>query len=273
MHEPIDSGRISRGPRPLASKWIALFAGLCFAIPGLLGVLTSVPLYGKFATRTWMEIRSGPGNHADPNWRVVRLSDSQHGVIHDGFEPGGTALFSLFCFVAGIGVAAFRFLDAPMRQNLWLLLGMCWHGLGIATLMAYMGLAPRPLNAMPLVAIGVYEWAGVFLIALGVRKAWFAGHLHEAAWNLWAGGALGGVAGAIVGALIDFVRFNLLRESSEGGFAVRFWIYGGLLGGVVTGIVFVAWTLSRAFGVNEQNRSPLARGRALLDDFENNRAS
>ncbi len=240
--------------RRLAPKWVALIAGLCFAIPGLWGVVVNVPLFDKFATRTWMETRDGPGYHADPSWRVVRLSDTQHGFIYDGFEPGGTALFCMFCFTVGAGVSACRFLDVTGRQNLWLVLGVAWHVLGIGTLAAYVSLAPRPFNAMPLVAIGVYEWGGLFLIALGMRKRWFAGRLHEAIWNFWGGSALGGIAGAIVGGLIDFVRFDMLKESALNGFAVRCWIYGGLLGGVVMGLAFFGWTLRRARRLGGRDR-------------------
>lgn len=249
MREKFKQWNSTRGPRPLAPRWVAFVTGLCFAIPGLWGVVSSVPKFDKFATRTWMELRNDPGYYEDPSWRIVRLSDSQHGVIHDGFEPGGTALFCMFCFTVGAGVSAFRFLDVTGRQNLWLLLGVAWHGLGIGTLVEFVSLAPRPFYADPLVAIGVYEWTGLFLVALGVRKNWLAGILHEATWNLWGGSALGGVAGAIVGRLIDFVRFDILKESALNGFAVRCGIYGVLVGGVVTGIVFFGWTWRRAFGI------------------------
>lgn len=253
MREPDESWKPSRESRPLAPKWVALVAGLCFAIPGFLGVVTSVPMFDKFVTRTWMETCDGPGYYADPSWRVVRLSDSQHGIIHDGFEPGGTALFCMFCFTVGAGVSFCRFFDVTGRQNLWLLLGVAWHVLGIGTLVAYVRLAPRPFNTMPLVALGVYEWGGLLLIALGMRKHWFAGRLHEATWNLWGGSALGGIAGAIVGGLIDFVRFDMLKESALNGFAVRCWIYGSLLGGVVTGIAFFAYRWWRRDRMTEQN--------------------
>ncbi|MDA1051411.1 MAG: hypothetical protein O3C40_13145 [Planctomycetota bacterium] len=241
MHESVEQWNHARGSRRLAPKWVAVIAGLCFAIPGFLGVVANVPLFDKLATRTWMETRDGPGYYADSGYRVVQLSDTQHGIIHNGFEPGETALFCMFFFTVGAGVSAGRFLDVTGRQNLWLLLGTTWHVLGIGTLVAYVHLAPRPFYTMPLVGIGVYEWAGLFLIALGMRKHWFAGRLHEATWNLWVGSALGGVAGAIVGALIDFVRFGILKESALGGFAVLGWIYGGLLGGVVIGMAFVVY--------------------------------
>ena len=34
---------------PLASKWTTLIAGLCFAVAGLMGVVTSIPQFDKFA--------------------------------------------------------------------------------------------------------------------------------------------------------------------------------------------------------------------------------
>lgn len=249
MGEQDESCEPSLGTRTLAPRWVALVAGLCFAIPGFLGVVSSVPMFDKFATRTWMEVRDDPGYYADPSWRVVRLSDSQHGVIHDGFEPGGTALFCMFSFTVGTGVCAFRFLDVAGRQNLWLLLGLAWHGLGIGTWECYARLAPRPYDATPFLFIATYEWGGLFLIALGIRKNWFAGHLHEATWNLWAGTAVGGVVGAIVGGLIDFVRFEVLQESHRNGFAMECWVYGALAGGVVIGIACFGWTFRRAFGI------------------------
>ena len=47
-----------------------------------------------------------------------------------------------------------------------------------------------------------------------------------------------------VGGLIDLVRFDMLKESALDGFAVGCWIYGGLLGGVVTGMAFFAYRCS-----------------------------
>ena len=241
MYESAEQWNRARGSRRLAPKWFAVIVGLCFVIPGLWGVVANVSRFDKFATQTWMERRDGPGYYADSGYRSVQLSNSQHGIIHNGFEPGETALFCMLFFTVGAGVSTGRFLDVAGRQNLSLLLGTAWHVLGIGTLVAYVHLAPRPFNAMPLVGIGVYEWVGLSLIALGMRKHWFAGRLHEATWNLWIGSALGGVAGAIVGGLIDFVRFAILKESALGGFAVRYWIYGSLLGGVMTGIAFFAY--------------------------------
>ena len=240
MREKEKAWEPTPGPRRLAPKWVALLVGTCVAIPGLWGVVANVPLFDKFATRSWTEVREGPGYYIDPS-RLVRSSDTQHVLRYDGFEPGTTALFCMLCFTVGVGISACRFLEVTGRQNLWLFMGVAWHVLGIVALVAYVRLAPRPFDAWPLIAISVYEWCGLFLIALGTRKHWFAGKLHDAAWNLWVGSGLWGVAGAIVGALIDFVRFGILKESAVGGFAVPGWIYGGLLGGVVFGMAFVVY--------------------------------
>lgn len=243
MQDPVEQWATPRRARHLAPKWLALFAGLCFAIPGMCGVVSNVLQFDKFATRTWMETREGPGNYAASSVRVVRLSDSQHGIIHNGFESGGTALFCMLCFTAGVGVAACRFLDVAGRKNLWLLLGATWHVLGSGAWVAYVHLAPRPLDAMPLAFIGAYEWAGMLLVALGLRETWFKGRLQEATWNLWFSSGVGGVIGAIVGGVIDFVRFSVLKEPTLDGFAVRWWVYGGLLGSGLIGLSSFIWTV------------------------------
>ena len=76
---------------PLASKWTTLIAGLCFAVAGLLGVVTSIPQFDKFAIRQWIEPR--------PNSPSVTFS---------GFDPGYTALFCMAVFSLGTGIAASR---------------------------------------------------------------------------------------------------------------------------------------------------------------------
>jgi hypothetical protein len=52
MREKFKQWNSTRGPRPLAPRWVAFVAGLCFAIPGLWDVVSSVPKSDKFATRT-----------------------------------------------------------------------------------------------------------------------------------------------------------------------------------------------------------------------------
>ncbi|MDA0591048.1 MAG: hypothetical protein O2820_24875 [Planctomycetota bacterium] len=86
MREKEKTWEPTLGPRHLAPKWVALLVGTCVAIPGLWGVVANVPLFDKFATRTWMEVREGPGYYSDGSWRFVRLSATQHGYIWDGFE-------------------------------------------------------------------------------------------------------------------------------------------------------------------------------------------
>ena len=101
---------------PLASKWTTLIAGLCFAVAGLLGVVTSIPQFDKFAIRQWIEPR--------PNSPSVTFS---------GFDPGYTALFCMAVFSLGTGIAASPFLGVTGRRNLSMSLAVLWHGLGIAT--------------------------------------------------------------------------------------------------------------------------------------------
>lgn len=225
---------------PLAPKWAAVFVGLCFAIPGLLGVIANVPYFGKFAVRTWTEVRNYPATNIAPSWRVVRLSDTQHGFIHDGFEAGGTALFCMAVFVVGTGIAASRFLEQTGRRRLSFLLALPWHVLGITTGAWFVHVAPRPLSYEPLLTVGVFEWLGLIPLALGVSPS---GRWRAEIWNGWGGALVGAILGGLAGAVVDVVRFGVLGQHAQHGFAVPGWIIGILSVGVVTGTLFFVYAL------------------------------
>ena len=216
---------MSHRTRPLASKWTALVVGLSFAIPGLLGVVTSIPQFNKFAVRQWIEPRPY----------------SSRSVTFSGFDPGSTALFCLAVFSVGVGVAASPFLGVIGRRNVSLLLAVLWHGLGIATGVWFLKLAPRPLSLTPLLGIAVFEWLGLFPLALGISKESLGGRSNSAVWNAWAGAVPGAVGGGIVGFVIDYVRFGILGHSRMNGFAIEGWIVGILAGGLVSGLGFFVW--------------------------------
>lgn len=233
--------------RHLASKWVVLVVGLCFAVPGLVAVITSVTKYDKFASRTWMEIYDYPAQRRSfGSWRIVRLSDSQHGVITDASDPVATALFFMAVFALGTGIAASPFLGVTGGRNLSLLLALLWHGLGLTTGVWFLQVAPRPLLFSPLLAIGVFEWLGLFPLALGISKEWFQGRPNSAAWNAWLGAMPGAVVGGIVGVVIDYVRFGGARFGISGSdpiyhYPTSGWIVGILAGGCLNGMGLVIW--------------------------------
>lgn len=234
--------------RRLAPKWLSVVIGLCFlAVPGLVLVITSVPKFDKFASRTWMEIYDYPAQRGSfGSWRIVRLSDSQHGVITDASGPVDGALFGMALFALGTGIATARFLSVTGGRNLSRLLALLWHGLGITTGVWFLMVAPRPLLFSPLLAIGVFEWLGLFPLALGISKKWFQGRPNSAAWNAWLGAMPGAVVGGIVGVVIDYVRFGGVSFGITGSdpmyhYPTFGWILGILAGGCLTGIGFVIW--------------------------------
>ena len=215
---------MSHRTHPLASKWTTLIAGLCFAVAGLLGVVTSILQFDKFAIRQWIEPR--------PNSPPVTFS---------GFDPGYTALFCMAVFSLGTGIAASPFLGVTGRRNLSMPLAVLWHGLGIATGAWFLKLAPRPLSLTPMLGIAVFEWLGLFPLALGISKESFGGRPNSAAWNAWAGAIPGAVVGGILGFVIDYVRFGLLEHSRMNQFPIEGWIVSILAGGLASGFGFLVW--------------------------------
>ena len=223
-----------------------MVVGLCFAVPGLLGVVTSIPQFNKFAVRQWIEPRPY----------------SSRSVTFSGFDPGSTALFCLAVFSVGAGVAASPFLGVLGRRNVSRLLAVLWHGLGIATGVWFLKLAPRPLSLTPLLGIAVFEWLGLFPLALGISRELFRDRLRSAIWNAWAGAIPGMMLGGIVGAIIDFVRFSVLKHSALDGFAVPGWIVGTLLGGLTFGAGFLVYGVVPR-GTATSDNSPRLKSEAL----------
>lgn len=212
------------------NKTLALIVGTVFAMCGLWAIVDSVPKFEQFAMRqkivpTKRQLQSG-------RYEVTTVS---------GFDAGGTALLGAVFLAVGTGVAAGNFLDAEGRRKLSLVLAVLWHALGIATGVWFWKLAPRPIPFSPLLVIGVFEWLGLFPLVLGISKEWLDGRLNSAVWNAWIGAIPGGVLGGIVGAVIDFVRFVILKHSAMNGFATPAWQVGILLGGAAAGIGFFAY--------------------------------
>lgn len=155
------------------------------------------------------------------------------------------ALFCMAVFSLGTGIAASPFLGITGRRNLSMSLSVLWHGLGVATGMWFFKLAPRPLSWTPLLAVGVFEWLGLFPLALGLSKEWFSGRPHSAVWNAWAGAVPGAIVGVLVGLAIDFVRFDMLGHNRLNGFAVEGSNVGILAGGFACGVGFFVWGWSQ----------------------------
>ncbi|MBC7819652.1 MAG: hypothetical protein IAG10_22450 [Planctomycetaceae bacterium] len=242
------SDELSRPQHWRASNWLAVIVGLAFAVPGLWSIAASVPKFDKFASQTWMEVYDYPASYRSgtTRWRVVKLSETQHGIMRDGFDPGQESLFGMVLFALGTGIAASQFLGIDGRRRLALILAVLWHGLGITTAVLYWQLAPRPLTTLtPLLTMGAVEWLGLFPLALGLSKQWHHGRWHEAAWSAWIGAIPGAIVGAVGGFATDLIRLGAVNQNAASGFVAPGWIVGLLIGGAISTIGFFVWNFRR----------------------------
>lgn len=216
------------------NKALAFVVGAVMALIGLWVVVDSVPQFEQFAVRQRITYGYQPGNG-------MPLPDGRYAHTVSGFQVGATALFGAVLFSLGAGIAASPLFNAEGHRRLSLWLALSWHATGITTGICFLEQAPRPLSFEPLLTISLFEWLGLFPLALGISKDWLNGRLNSAVWSMWFGAIPGMVAVGLLGYVIDLVRFRVLRIPVEGVFATPFWMFGIMAGGATAGVGFFVY--------------------------------
>jgi len=225
--------RGSQERKTRGSKWAALGVGCLFAAVGLVALVESVSNFDDFSIRA----RFVPRNE------VSRRSGADTAPREHGFGYGLGAFLGMVFASVGVSSAAAPFLGTTGRRRLAFVVAVLWHSLGIYTCWCYVSLAPKPYDTWPLLAVGIYEWFGLIPAASAVSESALAGRLRSGVWDLWGGGFLGAVVGALVGFLAGGVWLFLPHGtgSQDGGY--DWWMYGALGGGIVVGGTFLVWQL------------------------------